>query len=111
MATIDQMIAALYAQRKAHGGGAEVTAIINRDDDTVGLRVVDGAGIRQPVANSMGPEAVAVGWGAPAQVEHGLYLTARAMGDVRAVQRGRLPQRLIRRAVMRRAGNGIFGKW
>ena len=37
-----------------------------------------------------------------------LYKAQRTIGDYQALRRGRLPQRLVRRAVTRRVMRGIF---
>lgn len=36
-----------------------------------------------------------------------LYKSARVLGDVNAVRRGRVPQRLVRRAIGKVTGRGI----
>ncbi len=99
--TIDDLIAALQAQRKIYGGAAEVTVVVDGDPGHVGLAVAHGH-----IAKGAGVTGAAI---VPGGLEHGLYLTARALGDVRAIKRGRLPQRLVRRAVMKRIGRGLFG--
>lgn len=42
------------------------------------------------------------------QTRRGLYKTQRTIGDYQALRRGRLPQRLVRRAVTRRVMRSIF---
>jgi hypothetical protein len=43
-------------------------------------------------------------------LQRALYLSSRAVGDVNAARNGRLPQRLIKRAIHRRE-IGLLRRW
>jgi hypothetical protein len=106
MPTIDQLAALLAEQRRIHGGDAEVVAVI--DHGRAGLAVSDGQ--RPHVARDAALTALV----APVSsrgAEHAAYLAARSIGDYRALRRGRLAHRLIRRAVTRRAASAVWGRW
>jgi hypothetical protein len=42
-------------------------------------------------------------------LRHGLYLAQRSISDVHALKSGRLPQRVVRRAVSKRVMRGLWG--
>jgi hypothetical protein len=104
MPTVDQMIRLLEEQRDIHGGDAEVTAVI--DHGQVSLATGPPVHVARDAAL-----AALVAPVASRSAERGVYLTARAMGDVRALRRGRLTHRLIRRAVTRRVAGAVWGRW
>lgn len=106
--TLDELETAVQVAILAHGKDAEVHVELDGDDILLsagtghpGIRGVVGAQVAGFAAGFMLPSADSVA--------HGMYLTQRAIGDGRALRRGRLPQRLVRRAVTRRLMRGLWG--
>jgi hypothetical protein len=105
--TLDELETAVQVAKAAYGGDAVVHVELDGNDVLLSAgahpasRGRHAAMVTGFAAGFMLPSADSVG--------HGMYLAQRAIGDGRAYRRGRLPQRLVRRAVSKRLMRGLWG--
>jgi hypothetical protein len=105
--TLEELETAVVVAKAAYGGNATVHVELDGDD----VLLSAGAHPASRGRHAAMVTGFAAGFMLPGadQVGHGMYLAQRAIGDGRALRRGRLPQRLARRYVSKRLMRSLWG--